>query len=463
MMRVCILVVQGPDEGRVFRFEERDRFVVGRSPEAQLQVVDDPYFSRHHLLVELNPPNVLLQDLGSRNGTFVNDGQERVRRTRLRHGDRIRAGTTVLEVLVETDGEGLHEQPTVALGDTPPPAPSGGLELDDLLNLVAAPAASVGGRAEVRCIRCGTLAASEEPRLRTEEVAFFCDPCQGALLEEPTLLEGYRVVRELGRGGMGAVYLALHEVLGVQRALKVILPRAAISAKARQLFLREASVQARLSHPNVVQLHELRQVRPGIFCMAMEYVEGSSAADLLRLAQPQGLPVGTAVALVAQALEGLAFAHEQGIVHRDIKPANLLVGRSPDHGAIVKVSDFGLAKSYETSGASGFTRAGEASGTVPFMAPEQILHFRDVRPAADLYSMGATLYHLLANDFPHDFPDDVDPFIVVLEHPPVPLRVRRAGLPLALEAAVDRALSPDPDRRFPSARAMARQLLAAVG
>ena len=148
-------------------------------------------------------------------------------------------------------------------------------------------------------------------------------------------------------------------------------------------------------------------------------------------------------------------------MHRDIKDANLLVGRDASGGLVVKLSDFGLAKSYETSGASGFTRTGDVSGTIPYMAPEQILDFRNVKPAGDLYSMGATLYHLLTGQLAYNFRKEMDPLVTILEEEIVPVRQRKPTVPAALAAVAERAMKKDPAQRFANAEDMRRALIGA--
>jgi serine/threonine protein kinase len=274
-------------------------------------------------------------------------------------------------------------------------------------------------------------------------------------------MPGYRVVRELGRGGMGAVYLALEEATGTLRALKIVLPQAALSERARRLFLREATEQGKLIHPRIVRVLELRETRPGVFCMAMEYMDGVNAEELLASEGRSGLDPRLAATIIAQALEGLGFAHQANVVHRDIKEANIIVARDAAGGIDVKLSDFGLAKSFATSGASGFTHTGELAGTVPYMAPEQILNFRDVRPAADIYSMGVTLYRLLSGAFPIDF-GKRDPFLAVLEDPIVPLRARKPLVAQGLAAVAERAIEKRPQDRFATAETMRAALLSAL-
>jgi serine/threonine protein kinase len=314
-------------------------------------------------------------------------------------------------------------------------------DLDDTL-----PAA---GPSAVRCLRCGTRAPDEPSRDRSEQIAYFCEACRTGILDAPgatLVLPGYELGDRLGSGGMGAVFRARHLETGEVGALKVLLPRSALSERARRLFVREG--QTRLVHPRIVKVHDFQEVGPGVFCMAMELVDGPSAADLLR-ASPGGLDPDRARRIVAEALEGLAYAHAQGVVHRDVKDANLLVGKTG-----TKLGDFGLAKSFQQSGRSGFTRTGEMGGSIPYMAPEQIADFRAAGPPADIFSAGATLYRLLSGATPHDEVPGVDPLVVALLRPIVPLASRKPSLPADLLAVVERALAREPRARFASADEM---------
>jgi serine/threonine protein kinase len=169
------------------------------------------------------------------------------------------------------------------------------------------------------------------------------------------------------------------------------------------------------------------------------------------------LSANIAVGIISQILDGLGYMHQKDIVHRDVKDSNILV--SPNEPMRVKLLDFGLAKPYETSGASGFTQARQGGGTIPYMAPEQIINFRDVRPPADIYSAGATLYRLLSGEYPHDFPEESERLLVALEHPIVPLSKRAPWLPIELCQIVEKALSTHAKDRFANAQEMRAALL----
>jgi serine/threonine-protein kinase len=431
-MRVTLTVAAGPHKDRTFSFAGHDTFLVGRSVKAHFQLASkDRYFSRLHFLVEVNPPRCALLDLGSRNGTHVNG--RKVARCLLAHGDEIRAGHTTLRV-------GISGAPAEA-PPTRPPSPSPG------------PAAAPAGetvQSPLACQNCGASAAPVGPGgLR------LCAACLEAVDRQPQQVPGYRLVRELGRGGMGVVYLAVRDADGQPAAVKTIRPAGTDDA-AVQRFLREADILRQLDHPHIVACHEVGE-SGGLLWFAMDYVAGDDAAALLRRAGP--LAVGRAVALVRQALDGLAYAHERGFVHRDVKPSNLLVA-GEEGQEVLRVADFGLARLYQASQLSGLTLAGDVGGTPAFMPPEQITAYRDASPASDQYSSAAALYNLLTGAHVHDFRGDdlAKKFLAILHEDAVPIRRRRADLPEGLAQAIHRALDRNPKRRWPHVRAFAEAL-----
>jgi len=203
----------------------------------------------------------------------------------------------------------------------------------------------------------------------------------------------------------------------------------------------------------------------------MEYVETVEWKSQVAKC-PAAERIRIACDLVCQVLGGLQYAHDLGIVHRDLKPANLLLhkdklpagragARTLDarESLGAKLADFGLAKNYENAGLSGMTHEGQQLGTIPFMAPEQVVSARDARPSVDIYSAGATLYNLVSGAYPYDFPRGAEPLIVVLEEPVVPLQERCAEAPARLAEVVARALAKKPKDRYSSADALRMALL----
>ena len=426
-MLVTLAVTSGPLAGRSFPFEGHDVFLVGRSPNAHCRFPeDDPFFSRVHFLVEINPPRCRITDMGSRNGTFVNGRKVEV--VDLADGDEIRAGHTRFTVAVEAV-PGL-------LG------PLIGIPGDTLTDVGVLP-----NWDEIRA----KLATAETNELSASTVLPRGD-------ERPQV-PGYKIAREIGRGNMGVVYLANREVDGREVALKTIHPAQAANPETTERFLREAETLGRFNHPNIVTFYEAGTAG-GLLYFAMEYVSGTDVAKVLG-ERPRVEP-RTAVRLAIQVLDALAHAHTKGLVHRDIKPANVLLADLPDGKRQVKLADFGLARVYRASQISGLTNLGDLGGTPAYMPPEQITNYREVMPAADQYSTAAMLYHMLTGHWVFDLPPMPGGLMTILNKEPVPLVARRPDLPLPLGEAIHRALAKKPADRYADVVAF-RQALVPFG
>jgi eukaryotic-like serine/threonine-protein kinase len=179
----------------------------------------------------------------------------------------------------------------------------------------------------------------------------------------------YHVMRKLGEGGMGQVYLAEHVKMGRKSALKVMAPGMVKDADSISRFNREAANASRINHPNVGAVYDFGETPDGLIFLAMEFVDGP---PLTAVIQQQGaLPPGRAAEIIRQAAEALAVAHDMGIVHRDLKPDNIMLARTRDGGDLVKVIDFGIAKAAE-GGAQKVTKTGMVVGTPEYMSPEQL-------------------------------------------------------------------------------------------
>jgi WD40 repeat protein len=264
------------------------------------------------------------------------------------------------------------------------------------------------------------------------------EPIPPALAGHPR----YRILGQLGRGGMGAVYKAEHLLMQRTVALKVIKQLTAEDPVVLSRFLQEVKAAARLSHPNIVAAHDADRAGDVHF-LVMEYVEGITLAQLVKSHGP--LPAAQACQHMQQAARGLQYAHEQGMVHRDIKPHNLML--TP--GGQVKILDFGLARFVEEgTDTEGLTETGLAMGTPDYLAPEQALdaHHADIR--ADIYSLGCTLYHLLAGRQPFAQVRGLQKLLAHREQAPPPLAASRPDLPPELIRVVERMLAKDPGRRY---------------
>lgn len=398
-MTLKLTIISGPHQGREFVFDGHDTFLVGRTKDAHFQLsYDDPYFSRRHFLVEVNPPRCRVIDLNSRNGILLNGA--RIQTAEVADGDEVAAGHTVFKVCV------------------PAPEP----DERETLDLPVKPVV-------------GNPTSDYQPLLPA--------------------VPGYRLQGELGRGGTGVVYRATRARDGLPVAVKTILPAAGTTRKQIDRFLRECKILAQLEHPNVVAFREFGEAG-GLIFLVMDFVDGPDVRARLKATGP--VDVRTAVRMVCQVLAGLAHAHAKGFVHRDIKPSNILIG---SNGAkrVVKLADFGLARACESSKISGLTMQGEVGGTPAFMAPEQVTHYRQVKPTADQYSAAATLYNMLTNRHTHDFPKDIGAQIAhIVTAAPVPITERKPDIPAKLAEVIHKALSREPEDRYPDVMAFRQEL-----
>lgn len=442
--KVTLKVVAGPFAGKTFRFKKHDTLILGRAPDCHVRLVDDPYVSRHHFFIEASPPEVRIRDLGSMNGTYVNGQkcggrlfqesvEEGKRRTfpevDLADGDQIQVGKTVLNVQVKHSSTELSA---------------------------------------VRCCHCGI--ALDSVQSPDAENIFACAECRRSTELDPedlfksvvragiTLhptgdgltLEGYKVIEKLGEGGMGAVHLVEAKDSGDRLAVKIMHSRVAVSDLNRQTFLRELEILRELDHPNIVRFHA-SGTHGNAFLLFMEYCDRGSIKSLLKRHKGK-LPWPVVAPLLKEVLLGLDYAHRRGVVHRDIKPHNILLV-SQGEGYQVKIADFGLAKNFEQAGLGGLTATGDHAGTYPYMAKEQLTDFKRARPAADIWSVGATFYRLMAGRHPRKESKSKDPIDVVLEDEIVPILDRGIVLPEAVARMIDTALASDPKKRYPDASA----------
>jgi WD40 repeat protein len=270
----------------------------------------------------------------------------------------------------------------------------------------------------------------------------------GAVVAPP----GYEVERELGRGGMGVVYLARQVGLDRSCALKVIRSADHASEIERQRFQTEARAIARLAHPNIVQVYEIGE-HQGLPFMALEFCAGGSLTEQLAREPLAPRVAATLVRTLAGAVE---VAHQAKIVHRDIKPANILLTATGEP----KLTDFGLARLLEATPAdlAGPTASGAVLGTPSYMPPEQARGDKDLGPAVDVYALGAVLYACLTGRPPFLAATTMDTLFQVIQNEPVPIRQLNPTVPTDLETIVHKCLAKEPGRRYGSAQALADDL-----
>lgn len=276
-------------------------------------------------------------------------------------------------------------------------------------------------------------------------------------LEPGHLIAGrYRVVRQLGIGGMGTVYEAQHLELGRVVAVKVLHPQMGRSGDMAARFMREARSAAQIGHPGIVQVFDLGTDGNTPF-LVMEKLEGEELAARIERAHP--LPVASVVQIGIDLCDALAAAHEHGIIHRDLKPPNVFLARQGRHQDVVKVLDFGIAKLMQ--GADDIkTRTGQVFGTPMYMAPEQLRDSKDVDQRTDVYAIGCVLFQALAGRPPFDASTYPDLVFRICAAPRPKLWEIRADVPRALSEIVERAMAVQAQDRFASAAELGAALAA---
>ena len=253
----------------------------------------------------------------------------------------------------------------------------------------------------------------------------------------------YRVLSELGTGGMGVVYRAVDVLLEREVAIKRLRSEYAASSSVMDRFRKEAQLQAKLNHPNIAQLYTLVQDGDSL-CIVMELVDGTVLRNFMPLPWQGALPV------ILQVLEALDYAHRRGVLHRDVKPENIVIDRE----GTVKVMDFGIAHAL---GAARMTRERVVVGTLEYMSPERVLN-REMDQRSDLYSVGVLLFEMLCGRLPFEGESEYELLRSQVEAEPPPLRQIVPGVPEFVEAAVRRALEKDSRNRYPFCADMATAL-----
>jgi hypothetical protein len=263
-------------------------------------------------------------------------------------------------------------------------------------------------------------------------------------LAEGEVFAGYTIVRRLGTGGMGQVYLAQHPRLPRRDALKILPRELTANDEFRQRFNREADLAASLYHEHIVGIHDRGEYQ-GQLWISMDYVEGTDAAQLMRTRYSSGMPKTQVVEIISAVADALDYAHSRGLLHRDVKPANILLTDSSPRRRIL-LADFGIAR--EAGEISGLTATNMLVGTTAYCAPEQ-LQGANLDGRADQYALGCTAFNLLTGSAPFHHSN---PAVVITQHlsaPPPHISERRPEL-ADLDGALAKALAKQPDDRYPT-------------
>src|SRR4051794_30953415 len=323
-------------------------------------------------------------------------------------------------------------------------SPGGGV----MQALLCSTCGTANSELNIHCAACG--AALPTSSSATQPEAGLSQPAKDPFAAGQQVSH-YRLLRPLGRGGMGIVYLALDVELGREVALKFLHRRQEVRPADEARFRREARIAASLDHPGIGTIYEVGE-HAGLRFLAMAFYDGTTVARLLASRPDRRLAVSEVAAIAGQLASALAAAHAAGIVHRDLKPENVMV--LPD--GRVKLLDFGLARQVD---AGGVTEEGVVVGTAAYMAPEQLRGQR-TSTAVDLWALGVVLYQMLTGRQPFAGERAGMVHSILHEHPP-PLREARPDVPAALERVVSRCLEKEPADRWPAAADILAELQAA--
>jgi hypothetical protein len=309
------------------------------------------------------------------------------------------------------------------------------------------------------CPTCGTEYPLSERFCPRDGTALRSSNAQGDLLGS-IVAERYHILKKLGEGGMGTVYLAEHVKMGRKAALKVMNPGMNSDPDAIARFNREAANASRLNHPNVCGIYDFGETPEGLIYLAMEFIEGESLTSLIE--KTGFLSAPRAASIIHQAADALAVAHDYGIVHRDLKPDNIMITRSRDGNDMVKVVDFGIAKA-SSSDAQKVTKTGLVVGTPEYMSPEQLAGDK-LDGRSDIYSLGLVAFNCLTGTLPFQSDSAQEAMIMRLTDQPKTLAEMKPDIawPPALQAVMDKVLSRDAGLRYQNSAEFGRDIAKAV-
>jgi len=441
-------IIEGFNVGKLFELKGHTTFLVGREKICDLVIEDDEYISRHHFIIEANPPEFKIKDLKSKNGTFING--KRINKNEvldLKEEDIIRAGKTKFCFKIIKEGECRRC----------------GKKIEQSKEFCSDCESKIKLK-ERKCCLCATNIKTGEENLVDGE-NFICPNCNEVRKEkkidellreikkENLFFKDYKIIKKLGEGGNGVVYLV--EKGGKRYALKTLIPtKEKYSYKEIECFKREMEICKQLIHPNIVEFYE-SGYENGQFYFVMEYCNGGDLTDLM-VEKGGKLNYKDLMPIMIKILEGLNYAHKNKIIHRDLKTENILIIKK-ENEIIPKISDFGLAKNFNKAGFSGITITGSYGGTLPYMPPEQILNFKYEKETSDIFSIGATFYYALTGKYVYDFTKE-DPIDTILKGKIIFLKERKIDIPEKLKEILDKAIQPKVEERFQNVEEMIMEL-----
>lgn len=528
-MQITLTVIEGSQKGKKFEFAEPDNFLLGRDNEGSKAHFrlnnDDTQVSRNHFLLEINPPDCFIRDAGSLNGTFIvrpsgkqvyflsgrmDDKSEYSNRAarlkdklgytafqkvdermQLADQDVIYVGQTavIVEVLASPQKQqAADEDSSIQCIECGSPMPNPAQQkrpdllcVDDFVCQKCRTRQQQARRQvrEVLCYECGCdVTSTADLDGKADELKhialYLCPSCADKSVSGQLpvkRIKDYRLVKPLGEGGFGLVFLARHEKTGRAVALKVTKEVIKQDQSLVKRFKREVAIMQRFQHSNLIRLYDEGIAETGNYFFASEFLPAGCLTDYTNRKFEGILPVEKACQIYSQALEGLAHLHNKGYIHRDIKPENILLTKDSNGKRIAKLGDFGLAKNYLVHGGT-LTGVNEWMGTILFSPPEQILDFKHTNALSDIYAMGIAFYNSVTGMFPYDFPSKKecaemarrgkrprDPITFILgEDKPIPIEKRLTGIDKNVAKIINAAIEKDATRRLSSIKDFLRAL-----
>ncbi|MFO0943978.1 MAG: FHA domain-containing serine/threonine-protein kinase [Pirellulales bacterium] len=452
---ITLKLLNGANAGKSQVFQAGE-ILVGKDPRCDF-VVNQRGVSRMHFRLEHSDEGWQLIDLRSTNGTIVGNstvvGGDNDKPFLLPGSTQVRIGEAQIEInlptvdrteIVHLDSTNLSGQPLPEARSSTRSVPDKGTHIFTVAPTQANPRPKAKGD-----LRAGVAKAPENKDDRETREITSDDSCatldHSSSSKLPRLFRDYRIVKSIGIGGMGQVFLAAKANSKEPVAIKFLKPQGDDSELNRARFLREMEITSSLEHPSIVRIIECGDESGQLF-IAMEYCNGGNLAELL--SRSKALTLRRAVRLMDRLLAGVELAHASGFVHRDLKPQNIILHKDAAGKFKPKITDFGLAKSYLQAGDSGMTANGTVGGSWAYMPMEQLTNFRFVSPSCDVWSLGAMLYESITGRLPRQHQPGMDPIRAILNSTITPLEQLLPDAPKLLSKFIHRCLDDDATKRF---------------
>ena len=417
-MQFNLRFVKGQNVGRSVVVAENQRLVLGRSRDTNV-TFHDPLVSRQHCELANSEGCLSVFDLKSWNGTYVN-GQRILRPTNLQEGDRVGIGKNLFEVRAHHPSKSEDE------------------------HMAFCPESSTqeGWRPEK-----GLSGTNSRTNLRMESGY----NSNGSPSWAPNMVTGYHINGKIGEGSVGTFFSAVRTDDKKKVALKVIDPVYISRESGSKRFFRAVDICRDITHPNVIRIFDAGESE-GVYYIAMEYISGKEVGSIIN--QYGHVSVSTTLQIGIQITAALQYAYERSIVHRDIKPRNIMVNRR----GVAKLVDFGLAKRLFRPMQSAITSPGEAVGTLAYMPPEQVDNAISADHRSDIYSLGATMYHMLTGQHPFSEGTFAEFVSAIMEKDPERVDILSRAIPSDLADIIAMAMHKDPQCRHQSPAHLCNEL-----